>query len=257
MKNIKNIILTAIITVLAGVAIKMFDGSGDENPVNNAKIEQVTKKLEQMLSSSDLSQLAKAGELLPGKDVESESDPTQEESQDFMQSESQQGPQMVTVGGVSFPLSREYEIVARDELKDHAEAWRIAPTWKPSEEGHRLILKIHPNVLQNVNGMTDEEVGNMLYNYVNALAGVLSRKDGITLDAEYKVHFDNNADGSYHPHCYSYLNWTEADGLHVYSYTEATLVNGYIVSGSAISPDDAEVKALSDILWEAVAEAGN
>lgn len=257
MKNIKNIILTAIITVLAGVAIKMFDGSGDENPVNNAKIEQVTKKLEQMLSSSDLSQLAKAGELLPGKNVESESDPTQEESQDFMQSESQQGPQMVTVGGVSFPLSREYEIVARDELKDHAEACMIAPTWKPSEEGHRLILKIHPNVLQNVNGMTDEEVGNMLYNYVNALAGVLSRKDGITLDAEYKVHFDNNADGSYHPHCYSYLNWTEADGLHVYSYTEATLVNGYIVSGSAISPDDAEVKALSDILWEAVAEAGN
>ena len=255
MKNLKNIILTAIITVLAGVAIKMFNGSGDENPVNNAKIEKVTKKLEQMLSSSDLAQLTKAGEQLIKRDEES--DQTQEESQDFMQSESQQGPQIVTVGGVSFPLSREYEIVARDELKDHAEACMIVPTWKPSEEGHRLILKIHPDVLQNVNGMTDEEVGNMLYDYVNALAGVLSRKEGITLDTEYKVHFDNNADGSYHPHCYCYLNWTESNGLHEYSYTEATLVNGYIVSGTAISPDDAEVKALSDILSEAVAGAGN
>lgn len=255
MKNIKNIILTAIITVLAGVAIKMFDGSGDENPVDNAKIEQVTKKLEQMLSNTDLSQLKKVSEQLINGNVES--DQTQEESEGFLQSESQRGPEMVTVGGVSFPLSREYEIVARDELKDHAEACMIAPTWKPSEEGHRLILKIHPNVLKNVNGMTDEEVGNMLYSYVNALAGVLSRKDGITLDKEYKVHFDNNADGSYHPHCYCYLNWTEADGLHVYSYTEATLVNGYVVSGSAISPDEAEVKALSDILWEAVAGAGN
>lgn len=255
MKNLKNIILTAIITVLAGVAIKMFDGNGGENPVSNEKIEQVTQKLEEMLSTTDLSQFTKAGKLLVNGDVESESDQPQEESRDI--SESEREPQKVTVGGVSFVLSREYEIVAREELKDHAEACMIAPTWKPSEEGHRLILKIHPNVLQDVNGMTNEELGNMLYSYVDALAGVLSRKDGITLDKKYQVNFDDNADGSYHPHSYCYLNWTEANGLHVYSYTEATLVNGYIVSGSAISPDDAEVKALSDILWEAVAGAGN
>lgn len=257
MKRLKNIILTALITVLAGVAIKVFNGNGEENAVTNTVKEQVSKKLEQMLSSSDLSQITKAGELESGGNMESESGQTQEESQDFLQSESQQGPQIVTVGGVSFPLSREYEIIAREKLGNHAEACMIAPTGKPGGEGHRLILKIHPNVLQDVNGMTDEEVGNVLYNYVNALAGVLSRKDGITLDREYKVHFDNNADGSYHPHSYCYLNWREAKGLHVYSYTEATLVNGYIVSGSAISPDDAEVKALSDILWEAVSGAGN
>ena len=49
MKNIKNILLTAIITVLAGVAIKVFDGSGDANPVINAVKEQVSAKMEQML----------------------------------------------------------------------------------------------------------------------------------------------------------------------------------------------------------------
>ena len=253
-KNIVNIILTAILTVLAGIAIKMFKGSDDENAVRNAVKntvkEQVSNKLEQMLTSTELAEFTKGGELLP------EGDAKYDESQDIMQSESEQEPQKVTVGGVSFAMSREYEIVAREELTDHAEACMIAPTWKPSEEGHRLILKIHPNVLQNVNGMTNEEIGNMLYSYVNALAGVLSHKDGITLDRKYQVHFDDNADGSYHPHSYSYLNWTEANGLHMYSYTEATLVNGYIVSGCAISPEDDEVKALSDILWEAIAEAG-
>lgn len=257
MKNLKNIILTAIITVLAGIAIKMFDGNSSESTVNDGDSNQPTMNFEQMLSSTDLSQLIKAGEETQGEETESEPGSAPEESEDFLQSESQRDVNTVTVGGVTFPMSREYEIVARQQLGNNAEACMIAPTWKPSEEGHRLILKIHPNVLQNVNGMTDEEVGNMLYNYVNALAGVLARKPGITLDREYKVHFDNNADGSYHPHSYSYLNWKESNGLHVYSYTEAALVNGYIVSGSAISPDDAEVKALSDILWEAVAGAGN
>lgn len=250
-KNFVNIILTAIITVLAGFAITMFNGSSDENDVKNTVKEQVSKKLEQMLSSTELTQFTKADELMPEGDAE------HNESQDIIQSESEREPQKVTVGGVSFALSREYEIIAHEELRDQAEACMIAPTWMSNEEGHRLILKIHPNVLQNINGMTNEEIGNMLYSYVDALAGVLSRKDGITLDKKYQVHFDDNADGSYHPHCYCYLNWTEATGLHVYSYTEATLVNGYIVSGCAISPDDAEVKALTDILWEAVAGAGN
>ena len=49
MKNIKNILLTALITMLAGVAIKVFDGSGDENPVINAVKEHVSAKMEQML----------------------------------------------------------------------------------------------------------------------------------------------------------------------------------------------------------------
>ena len=250
-KNLVNIILTAVVTVLAGVAIKMSNGGGDENALKNTVKEQVSNKLEDMLSSSELTEYAKENDLLP------QGDARQEESQDYMQSEAEREPEKVTVGGVSFVLSREYEMIAREKLKDNAEACMITPTWKPSEEGHRLILKIHPNVLQNVNGMTNEEVGNMLSNYVNALAGVLSRKDGITLDRKYQVHFDDNADGSYHPHCYCYLNWKEPNGLHVYSYTEATLVNGYVVSGSAISPDDAEVKALAEIIWEAVAGAAN
>ena len=139
MKNIKNILLTAIITVLAGVAIKVFDGSGD----------------------------AKSDENVDGNGQKEE-----------MMSESEKGPDMVTIGGITFPMSRGYEIVARESLKDNVEACMITTTWKPREEGHRLILKIDPDAMQGINGMTDEEMGDMLYGYVNALAGVLLKKEG-------------------------------------------------------------------------------
>ena len=248
MKNIKNILLTALITMLAGVAIKVFDGSGDENPVINAVKEHVSAKMEQML-------LGKKSQLSVANEVKSDENADGNGQKEEMMSESEKGPDMVTVGGVTFPMSRGYEIVARESLKGNAEACMISTTWKPSEEGHRLILKIDPDIMQDINGMTDEELGDMLYSYVNSLAGVLLKKEGITLENQYKVNFDNNEDGSYHPHCYCYMNWTEADGRHMFSYTEATLVNRKIVSGCAISPDKDELKALSDVFWEAVAGA--
>ena len=248
MKNIKNILLTAIITVLAGVAIKVFDGGGDANPVLNAVKEQVSSKMEQML-------LDKKSQLSVANEVKSDENADGNGQKEEMMSESEKGPDMVTVGGVTFPMSRGYEIVARESLKDNTEACLIKTTLKPSEEGHRLILKITPNAMQGINGMTDEEMGDMLYSYVNSLAGVLLKKEGITLENQYKVNFDNNEDGSYHPHCYCYMNWTEADGTHMFSYTEAALVNGKVVSGCAISPDKDELKALSDVFWEAVAGA--
>ena len=248
MKNIKNILLTAIITVLAGVAIKVFDGSGDANPVINAVKEQVSAKMEQML-------LGKKSQLSVVNDAKSDENADGNGQKEEMMSESEKGPDMVTIGGITFPMSSGYEIVARESLKNNAEACMITTTWKPREEGHRLILKIDPNAMQGINGMTDEEVGDMLYDYVNALAGVLVKKEGITLENQYKVNFDNNADGSYHPHCYCYMNWKEADGLQMFSYTEAALVNGKIVSGCAISPDEDEMNALSDVYREAVAGA--
>jgi hypothetical protein len=51
------------------------------------------------------------------------------------------------------------------------------------------------------------------------------------------------------------MNWKEADGLQMFSYTEAALVNGKIVSGCAISPDKDEMNALSDVYREAVSGA--
>ena len=86
-KNFVNIILTAIITVLVGVAITLFNGSSDENDVMNTVKEQVSKKLEQMLSSTELTQFTKESELLPKGDSE------YDESQDIMQSKSEQEPQ--------------------------------------------------------------------------------------------------------------------------------------------------------------------
>ena len=112
MKNIKNILLTAIITVLAGVAIKVFDGSGDANPVINAVKEQVSAKMEQML-------LDKKSQLSVANEVKSDENADGNDQKEAMMSESEKGPDMVTVGGVTFPMSRGYEIVARESLKDN------------------------------------------------------------------------------------------------------------------------------------------
>ncbi|MBQ9660111.1 MAG: hypothetical protein IJV37_02445 [Bacteroidales bacterium] len=159
-----------------------------------------------------------------------------------------------SVGGVSFALAPGYSVAAREKLAD-GEACMITPDNNPDND--RLILKIHPNALRGVNGLTDEEVGDMLADKVDAMAGVLANtgKSGLKLDNPYKIYFDNNEDGSYFPHCYSYVNGTGKDGSRTLSYTEAALVGGKIVSGTAIASTKAEEAALIDIYLEAVQAA--
>lgn len=160
----------------------------------------------------------------------------------------------VSVGRVTFALAPGYSVAARENLVD-GEACMITPDDNPGND--RLILKIHPDALRGVNGLTDEEVADMLADRVDAMAGVLANTDksGLKLDNPYKIYFDNNEDGSYFPHCYSYVNGTAADGGRTLSYTEAALVNGKIISGTAIASTKAEEAALIDIYQEVVAGA--
>ena len=163
--------------------------------------------------------------------------------------------QNVTLGGITFPLAEGYEVQGRNTLKD-GEACLIVPKGA-SDRSNRLILRVYPHELDGVNGITSEEIGDLLYRIVDANAGVFANKEksGFKLDREYKVHYDDNADGSYFPHSYTYLNWTDRNGKYSRSYTEATLVKRTVVSGSAIATDEGELRALTDIYSEVVQAA--
>ena len=182
------------------------------------------------------------------------SEQDQEESEEEIQPTALQ-TQSVTLGGITFPLAEDYEVQERTTLND-GEACLIVPKGA-SDRANRLILRVYPSMLEGIDGITNEEIGDMLRDVVDTNAGVLANteKTGFKLDREYKIHYDDNADGSYFPHCYTYLNWTDRNGKHSRSYTEATLVKRAVLSGSAIANDEGELQALTDIYAELVQAA--
>ena len=161
----------------------------------------------------------------------------------------------ITVGTVTIMIPDGYVVKGRQQLQDGGDTCLICPEDNPDND--RLIVKIHPGVLEGIDGLTSEEVGDMLYRKVDDLAGVLANpeKSGLKLDNKYKVYYDDNANGQYFPHSYSYVNGTSPDGKRTLSYTQATLVNGIIVSGTAIATEQGELNALSEILSDIVMSA--
>ena len=163
--------------------------------------------------------------------------------------------QKVTIGNVSFYLAPDYKVEGKMSLSD-GDACLIVP--KGIRKGKdRLILKINSEELQHVNGLTDGEIKQILFTFVDRNAGVFAdkKKSGYKLDQKYQVRFNNNADGTYFPHCYSYLNFTDKEGVHYFSYTEAALVKRTIVCGSAVATDEGELRALTEIFSDIVAAA--
>lgn len=185
--------------------------------------------------------------------VQDQEQPSEEENQPTEQSN--EGDQNVTLCGITFPLAEDYEVIDRKKLND-SEACLIVPKGA-ADRSNRLVLRIYPNMLDGVDGITNEEIGDLLHGIVDANAGVFANKEksGFKLDRAYKIHYDDNANGSYFPHCYTYLNWTDREGKYSRSYTEATLVKRIVVSGSAIATDQGELNALTDIYSEVVQAA--
>ena len=185
--------------------------------------------------------------------VQDQEQPSEEENQPTEQSN--EGDQNVTLCGITFPLAEDYEVIDRKKLND-SEACLIVPKGA-ADRSNRLVLRIYPNMLDGVDGITNEEIGDLLHGIVDANAGVFANKEksGFKLDRAYKIHYDDNANGSYFPHCYTYLNWTDREGKYSRSYTEATLVKRIVVSGSAIATDQGELNALTEIYSEVVQAA--
>ena len=186
------------------------------------------------------------------------SEPDQNQKQEPQSEENQPtapSDQNVTLCGITFPLAEGYEVQDRNTLKD-GEACLIVPKGAP-DRSNRLIMRVYPHELEGINGITSEEIGDMLSRIVDANAGVFANmeKSGFKLDREYKIHYDDNANGTYFPHCYTYLNWTDRNGKYSRSYTEATLVKRTVVSCSAIATDEGELSALTDIYSELVQAA--
>lgn len=162
-----------------------------------------------------------------------------------------QSPQKITVGTVTFELAPDYKEEGRMSLSDGSEVCLIL--LKGSKTRDRLVLKINPKQLRNVNGLTDDEIKKILFKYVHGNTQIFY--DKVRLDQKFKILYNNNADGTYFPHCYNYISWKEKNGTQYFNYSEAALVNRIIVCGSVITADKAEFQGLREVFSDVVAAA--
>ena len=76
---------------------------------------------------------------------------------------------------------------------------------------------------------------------------------GVRMTEEPKIYFDDNSDGYYHQHAYSYGKGKDSQGRNVQVYSEATLVNKkMITAGVAVAANKDELNALTDIYVDVV-----
>ena len=78
--------------------------------------------------------------------------------------------QKETVGGVTFYPSDEFAVHGREQLTGE-EALMIQPKINPDNE--RMVLKVQPDALLGIDGLTSEEVSDMLTAAVNSLTDII------------------------------------------------------------------------------------
>ena len=151
----------------------------------------------------------------------------------------------VKVGPVKFLLAGDYKIASREHMQN-AEACIIVPK-NATNQDNRLKVVIIAGEPEDNTGLTSEEIGYILKNNLRDLVEELT-------DGRYDVHYEDNADGKYFPHCYTFLNLKKSN-KRIYTYTESTLVSGNVLTGCAVATDEAELAALMDIYSAVVAGA--
>ena len=157
--------------------------------------------------------------------------------------------EQVSVGGITFYLADGYSIRGRS-LLDDGETLRIAPD--PNPDNLRLVLKVLPNALEGIDGLTSEEVSDMLTGAVNKLAWVIAntKYSGYTLDKAYRITFEDSANC---PIAYSDLSGKDQNGDRFLLHAEAALTDGYLISGCAIANNKDNLDELVDIYRELMA----
>ena len=155
----------------------------------------------------------------------------------------------VSVGGITFFLADGYAVKGRSQ-QSNGEAVMICPENNPNND--RLILIVRQDVLAGINGLTSEEVSDMLTEAVNGMAGVIANTEssGYKLDKAYRVRFEDDPNC---PTAYSTLSGTDKNGKPFQLSAEAVLVHGDIISGCAIASRKDALDELVDIYREAVA----
>ena len=157
--------------------------------------------------------------------------------------------EQVSVGGITFYLADGYSVRGRANLAD-GETLRIAPD--PNPDNLRLVLKVLPNALEGINGLTSEEVSDMLKAAVDKLAGIIAdtENSGYTLDRAYRIRFEDDANC---PIAYSDLSGKDQNGNNFVLHAEAALTDGFLISGCAIANNKANLGELVYIYQELMA----
>jgi len=155
-----------------------------------------------------------------------------------------------SVGGVSFALAPGYTSKARQNLGGGQSMQINRPN-----SNDQLYLEVQKQGLSNVRNLSSDQVGDLLYTRVQYLNTVMP---GVRMNGDPKIYYDDNSDGYYHPHAYSYAKGKDDRGRNVDIYTEATLINkNTITAGCVIAADKKEFEALTDIYVDAVNAAAD
>lgn len=153
-----------------------------------------------------------------------------------------------SVGGVAFALARGYSARKQDNLGG-GESIRV------TRDGSNdfLYAEVQKEGLSNVRNLSSDQVADLLAVRVQYLNTVMP---GVRMTEEPKIYFDDNSDGYYHQHAYSYGKGKDSQGRNVQVYSEATLVNKkMITAGVAVAANKDELNALTDIYADVVSAA--
>lgn len=151
-----------------------------------------------------------------------------------------------SVGGVSFALAPDYS-VRRENNLGGGESIRISSKSNPNDF---LYAEVQKEGLSNLRNLSSDQVADLLAVRVQYLNTVMP---GVRMSEEPKIYFDDNSDGYYHQHAYSYGKGKDSQGRNVQVYCEATSVNKkMITAGYAVAADQGELNALTDIYADVV-----
>lgn len=154
-----------------------------------------------------------------------------------------------SVAGVAFEVAPDYSVRRVDNLGG-GESVRISSKSNPNDF---LYAEVQKDGLSNVRNLSSDQVADLLAVRVQYLNTVMP---GVRMSEEPKIYYDDNSDGYYHPHCYSYGKGKDSQGRNVRTYTEATLVNKkMITAGYAVAADSGELNGLTDIYADVVSSA--
>lgn len=155
----------------------------------------------------------------------------------------------VSVGGITFYLADGYSVRGRSQLND-GEVLRIAPN--PNPDNLRLVIKVLPDALAGIDGLTSEEVSDMLGTEVDKLAGVVANtaSSGYTLDQAYRIRFEDDARV---PVSYTDLSGKDQNGDRFLLHAESALTDGFLITCCAIANNKGNLDDLVDIYREVMA----
>lgn len=154
-----------------------------------------------------------------------------------------------SVAGVAFEVAPDYSVRRVDNLGG-GESIRVTSKSNPNDF---LYAEVQKEGLSNVRNLSSDQVADLLAVRVQYLNTVMP---GVRMTEDPKIYFDDNSDGYYHQHAYSYGKGKDSQGRNVRTYTEATLVNKkMITAGYAVAADSDELNGLTDIYADVVSAA--